>query len=615
MLVDALRSRQGAAALALCAGALAAIAPPAGAACGDPATPVHRIQGRGPRSPEEGQRRAVEAVVVGAFPELGGFFVQEEARDADADPTTSEGLFVYTGRAAAPVRAGERVRLEGTVREWAARGEPGATLTELALAGAVLHCGAATPPPPVELALPVARRADWERFEGMRVRFAQRLVVTDLDELGAFGALGLAPERLWAPTQLAAPGAAARALAARQARSLVWLDDGSARTRPEPLPYRLVDAAGARPPRAGDEVSGLEGVLDQRFGRYRVQPLGRVRLRSVDPRPPPPARGGRLRVASLNAHNFFETLRSQGPVCGPAHHQACRGARSAGERALQRAKLAAALSALDADVVALSEVENGSPAALAELASALGAAGHGAYAAVATGPIGRDVIRVALLYLAPRVAPVGRFAVLDARAGPGFDDARNRPSLAQTFAERASGERFTVVVSHLKSKGSACGPDDADAGDGQGDCNATRTRAARALARWIAADPTGSGDPDVLLVGDFNAYPLEDPLRALAAAGFADLLAAPSGGGPYSYAYRGRFGRLDQALASKSLAARVAGATTWAIDADEAPLLAAGAGDGHGEPDPYRCSDHDPVVVDLSLSAATSTRPARSSRP
>ena len=60
--------------------------------------------------------------------------------------------------------------------------------------------------------------------------------------------------------------------------------------------------------------------------------------------------------------------------------------------------------------------------------------------------------------------------------------------LAQTFEEIATGARFTVAVNHLKSKGSACADiGDPDAGDGQGNCNLTRTAAA-AGARRLAGD-------------------------------------------------------------------------------------------------------------------------------
>jgi len=61
---------------------------------------------------------------------------------------------------------------------------------------------------------------------------------------------------------------------------------------------------------------------------------------------------------------------------------------------------------------------------------------------------------------------------------------RTVPALAQTFLELSTGSRFTVVVNHFKSKGSACNDvGDPDMGDGQGNCNGTRTLAAQACGR------------------------------------------------------------------------------------------------------------------------------------
>ena len=46
---------------------------------------------------------------------------------------------------------------------------------------------------------------------------------------------------------------------------------------------------------------------------------------------------------------------------------------------------------------------------------------------------------------------------------------------------------------------------------------ATATRPARwppqALVDWLATDPTGSGDPDFIIMGDLNSYAMEDTDR------------------------------------------------------------------------------------------------------
>ena len=192
---------------------------------------------------------------------------------------------------------------------------------------------------------------------------------------------------------------------------------------------------------------------------------------------------------------------------------------------------------------------------------------------------------------------------MDAR----FIDTKSRPVLAQTFAQVSNGAEFTVVVHHLKSKGSSCDSiGDPDTGDGQGNCNLTRTSAATAMADWLAADPTSSGDADILIIGDTNAFNLEDPMTALGNAGFVDLVKNAAGLDTYSHLFNGASGALDHALASPSLVAQVAAAIEWHINADEPPLLDYNLEFGR-DPNlfdgttPYRSSDHDPLIIGLDL--------------
>jgi hypothetical protein len=96
---------------------------PAFGNCGDPATSIHEVQGAGPDSPLSGSTGiVVEGVVVGDFQDtaiqLGGFFIQEEDADVDADPLTSEGIFVYDGGFGIDVAVGDVVRVQGNVTEY-----------------------------------------------------------------------------------------------------------------------------------------------------------------------------------------------------------------------------------------------------------------------------------------------------------------------------------------------------------------------------------------------------------------------------------------------------------------------------------------------------------------
>jgi predicted extracellular nuclease len=171
--------------------------------------------------------------------------------------------------------------------------------------------------------------------------------------------------------------------------------------------------------------------------------------------------GGTLKVASFNVLNSFKTIDttssgSSGP-CGPSGTMDCRGADSEAELERQRAKIVAALTAMDPDVAGLIEIQNDADVTLAHLVEGLNAAtAPGTYDYVRTGTIGTDAIKLAFVYKPATVELVGGHAVLDSTVDPRFEDTRSRPALAQTFLEKATGQKVTVSVNHFKSKGSAC---------------------------------------------------------------------------------------------------------------------------------------------------------------
>ena len=617
---------------AACALALActtASAPPRPApagACAAAATAIGAVQGRGERSPLLGSTVHIEGVVTadyeGALPSLNGFYLQDPA--GDADPATSDAIFVFNGDRD-EVRAGERVRVEGVVEE--ARGQ-----TQLSRTGALLQCGGGTPPTPADIALPLADAAALERYEGMLVRFPQALYVTGNYNLGRFGEVVLsAGGRLRQPTDAARPGDAARAVEQANARNRIILDDAHDAQNPDPIPFARDGAplSTEHTLRGGDRMTGLTGVLTWTWSghassgsAWRVRPTPLAPLPAFEPaqpRPPAPRVAGTLRVASFNVLNYFNTF---GDACTAGVAGAtvvCRGAADAHDFERQWRRTVAAIDALGADIVGVLEIENdgyGPGSAIAHLAARLNdVAGTERWrfidADAGTGrrnALGGDAIKVGVLYRTDRVRPVGRTAALDS---PGFVTGgdslpQNRPSLAQAFERTAVGGRLVVSINHLKSKGSPCQA--ADAGDGQGHCNAVRTAAARELAAWLAADPTGTGEPDVLLLGDLNAYAQEDPVRALRDAGYTDVVERHAGADGYTYQYAAQWGRLDHALASASLAPQVRGAAAWHINADEPAALdyatrfkSAAQQASLYRPDPFRSSDHDPVVVGLEL--------------
>ncbi len=571
--------------------------------CTGTITKIHDIQGSGDKSPLVGKTVTVEAVVTGDFAEtggLGGFFLQEEDRDADSNPNTSEGIFVHVTAGSANVETGELVCLSGTVAEYKG-------LTEIKNVTKTTVCGKADLPSAVSITLPVASRDAWEHVEGMRVVFPQDLTVTGTYGLGRYGEITLSNGRLFNPTGIADPGKPAQAVMARNALDRIVLDDGDSGQNPDPIIYPTPGLAANRPLRDGDTAIGVQGVLTYSYGEYLIEPTVIPTFTSTNPRKPTaPEVGGNLRVASFNVENYFN-----GDGCG-AGFPTARGAATLVDFNRQRDKLVKALVGLKADILGLEEIENdgfGPQSAIYDIVRGMNAAApigtSYAYVAPKVDQLGTDKITVALVYRTQTVKTVGDPATMPMSDLPEM----NRAPLAQTFVERATGAELTVVANHFKSKspGSAHGPD-RDQEDGQGCWNRNRTQAATAILNWLSTNPTKTDDPDVLIIGDLNCYTHEDPITTLTAGGYTDLLSRFSKSQSYTYVYKGDAGALDHALGSATLLSQVKGVAVWHIDADEAPALgytslykSKGQVESLYRNDPYRASDHDPIVIGIDL--------------
>jgi predicted extracellular nuclease len=602
--------------------------------CALPYTPIYDIQGSGASAAITGDV-STQGVVVGDFEGssgLQGFYLQDATGDGDSQ--TSDGIFVFTG-AADTVTAGQLVRVTGFARERFNLTAINGANNNNAPVTDIVDCGtgsvAAT-----DVLMPFPTTDYLERFEGMLVRFPQALVISEYFNYDRFGeiVLGLPLDgetRFFTPTSVVEPGAPAQDRAEEYSLRRITLDDGLGIQNPSFTRHPNGEAFSlSNRFRGGDKVQDAVGVLSFDFSLYRIQPTEPASYIPVNPRPGAPADvGGRLTVASFNTLNFFITpdYPSGNPLdnaCGPANDVECRGHDfdQPDEFSRQRDKLLDALVGLDADVVGLNELENstgvdplGDPSGLVPgLNDLLGA---GTYDHIDTGVIGTDAIKVGLIYKPDVILPVGGFETLDSNDDPRFLDDKNRPALAQTFEEIATGARFTVVVNHLKSKGSDCNDvGDPDTGDGQGNCNLTREAAAQAMVDWLATDPTGSGDPDFLITGDLNSYAREDPIDAVLAGSddvlgtgddYTNLIERFGGLFAYSFVFDGQAGYLDHALSSTSLTGQVTGAAEWHINADEPDILdydtsfKSDAQDALYEPNAYRSSDHDPVIVGLDL--------------
>ena len=569
----------------------AAVEPPpaAGEVCDVPVTnEIGDVQGTGAATPLAGSTVTVRGVVVGDTPGLSGFYLQDP--DGDGDAATSDGVFVFS---AVEVDLGDTVAVTGAAEEYfdqtQIRGEGN---VGICADGTVADLPAATP-----LDLP-ADDAARERLEGMRVAPADALTVSEVYDLTTYGELTLSEGGLLVqPTELARPGAEADAIAAQNALRSITLDDGlSSRVTVSTAPYLTPTT----PVRVGDALTFTEPlVLGYGFDVWRLQPADGTADGVFAPqntRPATPGEvGGDVQLGAFNVLNYFLTLGGVG-----------RGATSPAELEEQAGKIVPAINALDGDVVTLMEIEDtdstgltpgNADTAVADLVARLNTAAGSEKWAYVPFPeelyaVDRDVIRNAIIYQPAVVTPVG--------ASVGLVDetvwSNAREPIAQTFTR--DGDAFTVVANHFKSKGGTGTGDNADTG--QGSFTGDRVRQAESLAAFTDRLEAQTGDPDVVLMGDFNAYTQEDPIEALRAAGYTDL-GEEFDPGRYSYVFDALSGSLDHALATPELTAKVTDLVHWNINSVESFAYQYSSQSDLYAADPYRSSDHDPLLLGIDL--------------
>ena len=635
--------------------------PPAFVCPVDQLVPVPAIQGPGSSSPlvpagkfESEQAYATRGIVTQVVTGLyKGFFIQDP--QGDGDPASSDGLFVYSTQANGAIVPGAEVCVSGKVKEYFNQ-------TQLNADQLVVTQPMVALLPAVDL-VPVAGETLnqlLERHEGMRVRLVPEssLVVTrnfsfDYDGKRNNLVLAYGAPLIKSTQKFAAMSEEASQWALRNQQNQLVVET-DAKTPDGVLPWYPAFNAEDGYLRIGDKLNGLEGALGYSYNLFRLVASNRIDSGDIDhsgwdrAETPELAEAGDLRVASFNVLNFFTTV-----VGGDANPTGSnRGALTVAEFEKQRTKIVSAITRLNADVVGLMEIENngyGDNSAIANLVAALNAAqpdeaDHYRWIASPDGqPIGTDAITVGLIYRPASVTPQGAASLivlpvqqaeaLDASGKPVAIKQGMRESLLQQFSSPKGDAPLTLVVNHLKSKGSACFEDypdyaSADPLDGQGHCNALRVSAARVLGESLKAL---SGD--LLLIGDMNAYGMEDPIRVLTSydpaaqsrqimsASFTTLAGQPyeesgsalgkgygfvnlntrfHGTDTYSYSYEGELGNLDHALASPSLAAKVIGIEDWHINSAESNFFEYGSkytGQLAKSDGPFSASDHDPVLV------------------
>ena len=594
-----------------------------------------------------------KGVVTAAYPKgenanlkvLEGFTIQTPGTGGTWDParTASDGLFVFMGKSSATMPSiGDCVVVKGKVAEYSGvKNATAATqsLTQL-LPQSITAATDCDPVKPTELS-GVPTQDQMEALESMLVLPKDTWTITDNYKTNRYGTLSLTPgtEVLRTATDVVVPGAAAQAYEAENAAKTIDLDDGSTTDltnfQQNGHKERYAYLANGAPARVGYHVTFTKPVvLESRFGSFVFQPTqmtagnpDRSPVTITGERPAAPSVSGDTKVATFNVLNYFSDLGENEPGCKGYEDRdhkyvtdkncKLRGAWSSQAFANQQTKIVQAINTIDADVVALEEIENpvasgvssDRDGALKSLVNALNAAaGSEVWAYVpspSTVPANEDVIRIAFIYKKATITPVGDSVIYDDPAYTGLA----RQPLAQEFKPitdaNHEGKNFVVIANHFKSKGSApknlSGAEAAantDNGDGQGNSNGVRVKQARALATFAQRF---NGTP-TLLVGDFNAYTKEDPLKVLTDAGWTH----ESGHGDSSYVYGGRSGSMDHVFANSAAHPLITEVKSWAVNAQESLAFEYSRANYNAylafEADnPYRASDHNPEIIGLNL--------------
>lgn len=563
-----------------------------------------------------------------------GFFLQTADAKADADPLTSEGIFVFTrNEPMAEAVVGSEVSVAGKVEEFRARQDAyGLTITEISHfigrdAFSVISRGNPLPKPiTLKLSDIKANSPDqFERFEGMRV-FAEEMlsvaptggrvdgrtetVVSD----GVFYAVlkgSGRPFREPGMGILQYLGSPDKDKWKKELPSLPIFDGN-----PEVLRIETLAQAGstALDVSAKAQIKNVSGVMHYAFGRYAILTDASSRpvvTSSIKPVAMPLTTAGQFSVASANIETFVDDVDDPDVKEDVATSEAF-------EKRLGKISIAFRDYLQMPDVISIVEAENLN--VLKRLAARLNAdaaaAGkpdpkYEAYLFEGNDPRGIDC---GFLVKTSRVSvkAAKQFGKGEQYKNPvtGKTDALNdRPpimleiAIADPAAKRSI--EFTVVSNHLKSFRGVDDPEDG------ANVRMKKKLQAEFLAKWVNDRQAEHPRSRILLVGDFNAFAFNDGLVdqigtiiGKPAAKDSVLLSSPDLVDPdlidlvnlikaeerYSYTFDGNAQVLDHFIATQEMRKHLAGFGYLRVNADYPQVLRGVAGR------PERFSDHDVAV-------------------
>ena len=335
------------------------------------------------------------------------------------------------------------------------------------------------------------------------------------------------------------------------------------------------------------------GVVDGYEGGRRIQAIDPPTIIANNPRPTAPAANpGGVRIASIDLGLYANGDGQGGGFTNPD------AARSSAEYLRQRAKVVSMIHALSADVIAINGFESdgyGPLSAAQDLLDAVNTANPGPpYLLISPPAVDQDkyALQSAIFYRASKVLLVG-VESLDLT-----DGGTAQPQIVW-LQEESTGEQFAMLLLHLQTRDDCpANGSDVDAHDGQNCHNQSRTETAGAIGHWLTQNNYAS---DTLILGNWNAFAQEDPLRAVTALGFDDLTPEIPNG--YTTVRSKHLGANHRLLAGSDVASLVGNVTAWHINSDESSAFDYRMDNPANlyAPDPYRAASADPLVIDLNI--------------
>lgn len=511
--------------------------------------PIWAVQGAGDRSPLVQKWVAVDGVVTGFFPELGGFFIQET--EPDDNPATSEGIFINSDDLDIPISPGNLVEVYGQVRETSQQTQ----LMVVNPADVGILQAEWELPPAVELDPPVTTAEAlpyFESLEGMLVQVGGPAWATSpTSKYGEY--VVVLPEH-----------GKHRLFQGEDNGFAIMVDDGSTATHRDrsTLPYVVM---------VGDEVSHLLGPLAYTYGHYKIEPivLPEVKSQVISIPSLPLTRDDEFSIMTWNVENLFDN-RDPNPKDPP------KPSKAQYELALDKVAntiLAAGLPTL----IGLQEVENIDVLRAIAARPALADTPYQAYLIE-----GHDSRGIDVGYLVRS----DRVTVLDTQQFDAPEGLTSRPPLLLQV-QMDDGDKPEVLYllnNHFSSM--------------SGGVEATEPRRI-AQAAWnvkvmqehiLAVDP----DAKVAVLGDLNSFYNSRPIDTLREAGLRHVMDILPPEERYDYIYQGESQVLDHILVTPSLFELLERTTILHVNADFPPPIP-------DDPSPLRKSDHDPVIATFTL--------------